>query len=350
MELWAQGELGGRVDFLCICVESLEVAQMFGEMFRFRHVTNGWIADHKYGPRYGQLGCSGFVVLDGDGNFLSRKTAAFLQYDVAAFQDLVRVVRRGLLLSEGADKDTSPLLHASYPYRIGAKVTIDGLKSNPEMNGQEATVLGFQTATGRFQVRLQSGRAVAIRPCSLAPVNDADNNDGDVGAEGAREEGEGKEPKNKQQRCAAVVVEDKCKCGATPEEGVLDVKAPESVGVSSMDHEHDACWNALQTLRTDSTVASLEALRAEMSAHFTHEEALMETSGFGGDGGAFSARTGHVKDHKRILEEIDEALNKAKAGEKQKLRPEVYSQMATTFVKHVEAFDKLYEGMVADGA
>ena len=35
--------------------------------------------------RFGQLGCSGFIVSDRDGCFVSRKTKAYLQYGDAAF-------------------------------------------------------------------------------------------------------------------------------------------------------------------------------------------------------------------------------------------------------------------------
>lgn len=35
---------------------------------------------------YGQLGCSGFIVSDKDGNFVSRKTRAYLQFGEAAFK------------------------------------------------------------------------------------------------------------------------------------------------------------------------------------------------------------------------------------------------------------------------
>ncbi len=38
--------------------------------------------------RFGQLGCSGFVISDKDGCFVSRKTKAYLQYGEAAFSDV----------------------------------------------------------------------------------------------------------------------------------------------------------------------------------------------------------------------------------------------------------------------
>lgn len=55
-------------------------------MFRFTKVVNGYIPSRGYMPvGYGQLGCSGFIVSDKDGCFLSKKTMAYLQFGEAAF-------------------------------------------------------------------------------------------------------------------------------------------------------------------------------------------------------------------------------------------------------------------------
>ena len=44
--------------------------------------------------RFGQLGCSGFIVSDRDGNFVSRKTKAFLQYEEGAFRDVEKILAK----------------------------------------------------------------------------------------------------------------------------------------------------------------------------------------------------------------------------------------------------------------
>ena len=60
---------------------------MFDSMFGLEHAINCFIPSRGYMPRgYGQLGCSGFVIADAQGNFVSRKTAAFLQYGDQAFR------------------------------------------------------------------------------------------------------------------------------------------------------------------------------------------------------------------------------------------------------------------------
>merc|ERR1719343_1844037 len=41
---------------------------------------------------YGQLGCSGFVISDANGKFVSRKTAAFLQFGEDAFRHVESIL------------------------------------------------------------------------------------------------------------------------------------------------------------------------------------------------------------------------------------------------------------------
>ncbi len=86
MESWAQA-YSPRVQFLCVCIDSVGVAQMFDRMFRFQCAVNVYIPSRAYFPKgYGQLGCSGFIVSDAQGNFISRKTKAYLQYGEDAFR------------------------------------------------------------------------------------------------------------------------------------------------------------------------------------------------------------------------------------------------------------------------
>eukprot|EP00977_Amphora_coffeiformis_P006132 scaffold1325_cov138-Amphora_coffeaeformis.AAC.10 len=87
MEKWARQM--PHVQFLCVCVESQWVAQMFHRMFDFQGALNAYIPSREYMPRgYGQLGCSGFIIADAEGNFVSRKTLAYLQYRQGAFLDV----------------------------------------------------------------------------------------------------------------------------------------------------------------------------------------------------------------------------------------------------------------------
>lgn len=85
---------------MCVCVESLEVALNFHHTIRFEHVTNAYIPSREYFPvGYGQLGCSGFVVSDRNGCFVTRKSPAYLQYGEAAFRHVESMLAKLLLLS-----------------------------------------------------------------------------------------------------------------------------------------------------------------------------------------------------------------------------------------------------------
>ena len=85
METWACTI--PQVQFICVCVESARVAQLFDNLFGLEHVINCFIPSRAYMPQgYGQLGCSGFVIADAQGNFVTRKTPAFLQFGDQAFR------------------------------------------------------------------------------------------------------------------------------------------------------------------------------------------------------------------------------------------------------------------------
>ena len=62
-------------------------------MYRLENVINCFIPSREYMPRgFGQLGCSGFVIADAKGDFVSRKTSAFLQYGDQAFRQVESIL------------------------------------------------------------------------------------------------------------------------------------------------------------------------------------------------------------------------------------------------------------------
>eukprot|EP00957_Ditylum_brightwellii_P186050 14165294-Ditylum_brightwellii.AAC.1 len=66
-----------------------------GRTFIQTFVVNCHIPSRRYFPvGYGQLGCSGFVVVDERGCFVSRKTMAYLQYGEAAFTYVENLLER----------------------------------------------------------------------------------------------------------------------------------------------------------------------------------------------------------------------------------------------------------------
>lgn len=76
-----------------------------------------------------------------------------------------------------------------------------------------------------------------------------------------------------------------------------------SVGIESMDDEHEKCEEALDGLIRSPSVATLTHCMSILVEHFQHEESLMKTSDFGRPNeGEFSPFANHVKDHERILD------------------------------------------------
>lgn len=95
MEAWAKSR--PEAQFICVCVDSKGVALQFERMFGFQHALNCWIPSRSYFPvGYGQLGCSGFIVVDAKGCFVSRRTKAFLQYGENAFDHVEELLSKEL--------------------------------------------------------------------------------------------------------------------------------------------------------------------------------------------------------------------------------------------------------------
>mmetsp|Transcript_28902 Transcript_28902/g.42463 ORF Transcript_28902/g.42463 Transcript_28902/m.42463 type:complete len:225 (-) Transcript_28902:373-1047(-) len=208
MEEWAN--LYSGVRFLTVCVDVLGVAFQFGRMFGLQKAINCFIPSKEYFPRgYGQLGCSGFIVSDQDGCFVTAKTMPYLQYGDAAFAHVEKILLEHFGQSPCIDLSHDP-------------TTIES-KTDDDIN---------------------------------QPVP--------------------------------------------------------SVGIKSMDAEHERCEEALSQLQTKLTFRALENVLLELSNHFSHEEQLMETHGFGksaaGIQGGFSPLVSHANDHQRILTLVSSEL------------------------------------------
>lgn len=98
MVAWANGGYGDRVRFLMLCVETgrdgLRTAQTFGEQFRIpATVLNAYIDSRSEAPKYGQLGCGGFIVLGMHGEFVATRTVpAYLDKGALAFTAVERIL------------------------------------------------------------------------------------------------------------------------------------------------------------------------------------------------------------------------------------------------------------------
>ena len=324
MEHWARGPLGRRADFLCICVDTLQTAQTFHRLFQFRGCVNGWVPSPPSMPSFGQLGCSGFVVLDGKGGCASRKTLPFLQHGEAALAALEALLERLVPAPAPAPAPAAAAAAAAAAngYAPGSVLLLEGLKSDPSLNGARVRVLGFDTATARFSVALEADaeRVLAVRPCSLAPAPPLQQ-----AAEGP---------------------------------ALRSISTPAATGCRSIDLEHAECAAALNALLAAPTSASaLAAAVAALAAHFEHEEAVLRQHKFGGGssggsgGGSFSAASGHAQDHARILAVGREELARVAGAAPGSGCSEGASwQLASAFAAHARDFDALFEGKVPEDA
>ena len=76
--------------------------------------------------------------------------------------------QRQLFQAYEACFSTSPDVAALAP---GLEVRLQGLKMKPEMNGQEGVLLMFDEAKGRWQIKLNSGKVLEVKPENLQEKN-----------------------------------------------------------------------------------------------------------------------------------------------------------------------------------
>ena len=114
---------GAACVFACVCVEGEYVAREFARLYL--HTATNCVVEGPDIPQIPlQLGCSGFVVVDGDGNIVTTKTKSLLDYGEVAFRD--------------ADAKLAVLLGGdSLP--VGTAVELTGL-SNDAFNGRRGIV------------------------------------------------------------------------------------------------------------------------------------------------------------------------------------------------------------------
>lgn len=115
MDAWAGGKYSGRVSFVCVSCDGPRLASRFAQELKLSECTVTYTEDD---PAWGQLGCSGFIVLDGTGHVTCRSTAAYLEDGERAF-DHVESLLDALL--DGAKLPAVA--------KIGAEVARDEVKT-----------------------------------------------------------------------------------------------------------------------------------------------------------------------------------------------------------------------------
>lgn len=86
MDEWASGKsYSGRVSFVCVSCAGAELASTFATRLKLSKCTLTYAVDD---PTWGQLGCNGFIVLDGSGRVVRRATAAYMEEGERAFRSV----------------------------------------------------------------------------------------------------------------------------------------------------------------------------------------------------------------------------------------------------------------------
>jgi hypothetical protein len=224
MALWAaSGEFAGSVGFLCINTDvgaaGYQAARSFGARHRFpAALKNGFVETATQLPRFGQLGCSGFIVLARDGSCINPRTPAYLQYGDAAFEAVEKYLR--LVVAAAAAAPQLPAVtHTS------AQINMSSSSSSSSSN------------VARSNKRSSSGQLVAActgNKCSLkrsatavaAGISDGSSTDG-----------------SHQQQAATSGIGGGSTINVSAAHHRL--AAPASVGVQEMDDEHAACTKVI---------------------------------------------------------------------------------------------------------
>ena len=84
MDRWAL-EFAERAAFICVGCAGSSLASTFVRDLKLKHTSVTYCAESDM-PSWGQLGCGGFIVLDGAGKVAHAKTSAFMQVRDLAFR------------------------------------------------------------------------------------------------------------------------------------------------------------------------------------------------------------------------------------------------------------------------
>lgn len=158
MEKWALA-YKDAAHFVCVGCAGPQLAQQMGTRSRLAHCTNGFIARQDQMPRWGQLGCNGFIILDsGAQEVLEASTSPFMQVRELAFKHVEAVL--GAVLNQRPPPQVCP----------GQFVRLTGLEKKKELNGEVCVCIeaADDASDSRCAVRmLKGGRDLRVKASNL---------------------------------------------------------------------------------------------------------------------------------------------------------------------------------------
>ena len=107
-------------------------------------------------PRWGQLGCQGFIILDSLGKVVCKTTPAFMQVEGLAFRYVEAVL--SAMLEARPIPEVAP----------GVTCRIKDLVSEPELNGKLAMCTEAENGEGQCTIVLQNRRNLKIKATNLS--------------------------------------------------------------------------------------------------------------------------------------------------------------------------------------
>jgi len=375
MNKWAAAGIFDA-NFLCVCVlgdpQAVKLAREMGNQMKLTHCVNGFVDSEEDLPDYGQLGCGGFIVLDGDHRAISKATSAFMEVRDLAFHHV-----EAILAAVTAGKPPPAVCPGEY---CRLEVAPDGQeKFQGEPGICKAVKDGLLTIS--LLGRRSRGKNVQVPPSAVRKINqDGSYADGkpeivdvDVEAGGGDSSAGNCDPEQATMdgrwtttgavmvikdmqitypsgRVAPLEIAESSGCGfqvgyhykvwvagkvymAKSEPGKLTwsdgsvwqlqeadhgldeaflqrtLGQMTSTKVQDMDDEHEECAEVLHQLAALRSQASIVAVEACLAEHFSHEEALFDEFGFGEHKNEkLSAKKTHIADHNRILAKIRQSI------------------------------------------
>ena len=94
MNAWASSaRYRDRVHFICVSCDGPDLAKAMGERMKLKDCVNTVTASRRDGPFWGQLGCSGFIILEQNSQrVIAGKTKAFLDVGEQAFRHVESIL------------------------------------------------------------------------------------------------------------------------------------------------------------------------------------------------------------------------------------------------------------------
>lgn len=90
MDRWAV-EYGDRASFICVGCAGPALAGAFGRELELRHCKNTYVPQGA-GPFWGQLGCNGLIIMDGELNVVCPASMAFMEFQHEAFRHVEAIL------------------------------------------------------------------------------------------------------------------------------------------------------------------------------------------------------------------------------------------------------------------